>query len=121
MAYKYSIDHSKRRVEISFEGELSLQDINGLREDTRDDPQFDPAYDQLIDGRNITSLQAVGSEQVKALATNRAGVHEDGARRVFVVNTDLGFGFARMFQLLSNTETDIHVCRSYEEAIDWLG
>jgi len=41
-------------------------------------------------------------------------------RRMFAITTDLGFGIARMFQMLANTETDIHVCRSHEEAVDCL-
>lgn len=120
VAYRYSIDSEKRRVEISFEGTLSPDDIAGLRSESVADPQFDPAFDQLIDGRAVSSLEGIGAREVQFLASNRAGVHAEGARRAFVVSTDVGFGLSRMFQGLSNSDGDVRVFRDYDQALAWL-
>jgi hypothetical protein len=120
LAFRYSIDTARKRVEISFEGTLSANDIDGLRSESIADPLFDPAFDQLIDGRAITDLGGVGTREVRFLADNRDGVHAQGARRAFVVATDVGFGMSRMFQGLSNSDGDVRVFRDYDEALGWL-
>lgn len=46
----------------------------------------------------------------------------DGARRAVVVGSDSGYGLVRMFQLMTDRESEnIQIFRSLQEARDWLG
>jgi hypothetical protein len=91
------------------------------------DPTFDPALDQIFDGRAIDRLE-VTSEALRTLADLMVVV--DGAlppgihpRVAIVVPTDVAFGLARMYQAYREsrgTPKQYYVCRSMDEARRWM-
>jgi hypothetical protein len=90
-------------------------------------PAFDPALDQIFDGRAIDRVE-VTSDALRTLADLVVDV--DGAlppgihpRVAIVVPTDVAFGLARMYQAYCEsrgTPKQYYVCRSMDEAHRWM-
>lgn len=88
------------------------------------DPRWRPGHDLLIDFREANT-EALGSDDIRRLAQLIVSTQAEhrGSRLVLVLDGDLAFGLARMWQgnigdaaLLQNT----HVTQSMSEAHDWL-
>jgi len=121
MGFDLRVDVPRRLVHITFDGTVNPATIAELRQAVLAHPDFDPGYDQLIDGRAVEKLEDVDAGTVRAMAGNREGVHEPGARRAFVMNSDLKFGLARIFELLANQRSrGVRIFRDYDEAVRWL-
>jgi len=121
MGFHLRVDAPRRLVHITFDGTLTPAVIAELREAVLAHPDFDPAYDQIIDGRAVDRLEQVNAGTVRGMASRREGLHEAGARRAFVVNSDLKFGPARIFELFtSQRSSGVRIFRDYDEAVRWL-
>ncbi|MBW2287885.1 MAG: hypothetical protein JRG80_05145 [Deltaproteobacteria bacterium] len=119
MSWHYKIDVPNRLVRTHVDGTLTDADLIDGDSALRNDPEFDPAYFQLLDLREAdgSEVTAVG---IRALAS-RPPLFTSSARRALVVQTDLGFGMGRMFELLREGKSgEVRVFRSLEEACDWL-
>jgi hypothetical protein len=82
-------------------------------------PEIRPDFSLLIDLRQAQG-SGVSSAGVRALA-ERPLVLSPGSRRAVVVPSDLGFGMARMYELLSEDRGGgTRVFRDYGEARRWL-
>jgi hypothetical protein len=119
MAWSYEIDPARRRVRVRVVGSLCDQDLVDGDAELRGDPEFDPAYDQLVDLREAEG-SAVSSEGVWELA-NRPPLFLPTSRRAILVATDLGFGMARMFEMMRGEKSGvIRVFESLDSAELWL-
>jgi hypothetical protein len=87
----------------------------GTQEKLPKDPDFDPRFSQLFDVTHVTDVQLT-AEDVRALA--RATVFSPDSRRAILVDTDLKFGLARMFEVLRDTmgERGVRVFRNLDDA-----
>lgn len=83
-------------------------------------PDFRPAFNQLLDFRQVTSVVLSG-EEVRALA--QRAIFSESSRRAFVVSSDLQFGLSRMFGIYRELggEEGIMVFREMNTALGWLG
>ena len=119
MSWHHKIDVANRLVRVRVDGRLTDADL--IEGDTalRNDPEFDPAYYQLLD-----LTEADGSEVTAAGIQSLASLpplFTSSARRALVVRSDLGFGMGRMFELLRGGKSgEFRVFRKLEEACDWL-
>ena len=83
------------------------------------DPRFAPHLNQLSDFLEVTEFQ-VSTAVVREMVT--LSPFGAGARRALVVGADVGFGLARMFQIMRDPSPDeIQVCRDLDSALQWLG
>ena len=119
MSWHYEIDIQNRLVRTRADGTLTDADLIDGDSALRNDPEFDPAYYQLLD-----LTEADGSEitaaGVRALAS-QLPLFSSSARRALVVRSDLGFGMGRMFELLREGKSgEVRVFRVIEEAHAWL-
>jgi hypothetical protein len=119
MAWSYEIDPARRLVHVRVVGMLCDQDLLDGDAELRGDPDFDPAYRQLVDLREADGT-AVTSEGVRELA-RKPSLFLPGAKRAIVVASDLGYGMARMFELMrSNRSGEIRVFESFDDALRWI-
>lgn len=115
----YKIDKDRRLVMSSAMGPFSKEDALGHQNRLRDDPDFDPAYSQLMDFTHVTQILLTAAD-IQQLALSN--IFSKESRRAFLVANDLAFGLARMFEILreSGGERGIRVFRNLEEALDWV-
>jgi hypothetical protein len=119
MPWDLTIDLSQRVVRVRVHGTLCDRDLLVGDEMLRNDPAFDPEFAQLIDMRDADGSE-VSAAGVQALA-NRPPLFKPSSRRAIVVPTDLGFGMARMFELLREGKSgEVRVFRDLDEAKRWL-
>lgn len=115
----YVIDKDRKAVFSSGKGMLTAADLMGHQERILKDPEFDPTYSQLLDFSGITGIE-ITSEDVRRLA--QKNVFSSDSRRAFVVQDDLQYGLARMFEIHRDIagETGIRVFRTLDEAMNWI-
>jgi hypothetical protein len=119
MAWSYEIDPSRRLVHVRVVGILCDQDLVDGDAELRGDPEFDPAYRQLVDLREADGT-AVTSDGVRELA-RQPPLFFPESRRAIVVASDLGYGMARMFELMrDNKSGEIRVFDSLDDALEWI-
>lgn len=119
MPADYRIDAQRRLISSAGRGAVTDDDLRGHQARLRSDPAFDPSYDQLWDFSQVTRIE-VTSEALRELAGSRS--FKAGARRAMVTPSDVGFGLARMFQILHDeAPEELRVFRDLGEARSWLG
>jgi hypothetical protein len=83
------------------------------------DPRFARNFHQLIDLRDVTNVQFTASTVEELVRLNPFGA---GARRAVVITSDVVFGMARMYQILSDESPDeLQIFRKMDDALQWLG
>ena len=119
MATSYKIDKDLGVVYSTASGVATDGDLLAHQYQLSHDPDFQPYFRQLLDAREITSLN-VTPEGIRALiAGNPWG---NGARRALVAADETTFGMARMFELSRpNPQDEFRVFRTMDEARAWLG
>ena len=113
------IDHDRKIIFITIEGDVSDDDIITHQKNSRDDPELDPSYGQLIDLTNIRKLE-ITAQGVQQFTSTEFSTER--SRRAFVAPNDVSYGFARMFQMMrDSTEEQTEVFRDFDEAVQWIG
>lgn len=119
MPIDYRIDVSKGIVFSSAEGTLTDEELFELASKLRSDPEFRPDLSQLLDATKAEKFR-ISSECIRKLAIQNC--FGSGSRRACVVTAPMGYGLARMYQILtSHTPDEFSVFRDKAEALDWLG
>ena len=102
-------------------GLISRDEMVALRQRTTLDPEFDPAFDVIVDLREA-DLSAWSSSDISLMAS--ATALDKSARRVIVADTDDKFGLARVYATrrdLAGGEERILVVHTMAAGLDWLG
>lgn len=119
MPYALQINATLRLAVTRVDGALSSEELRRHEHELRHSPDFEPSLRQLIDFRQLTSLE-VTARDIRDAAS--AQPFTGGAMRVFVITTDELFGMARMYQILTeDTPHDLHLVRDIDEAFSLLG
>ncbi|HYL83449.1 MAG TPA: hypothetical protein VE263_04385 [Candidatus Angelobacter sp.] len=115
----YKIDKERRLVLTTASGVFSRADVLGHQEKLLKDPDFNPSHSQIVDFRQVTAFD-VSSQEIHELA--QKSIFSPQSRRAIIAPSDLGFGLARMFEMLRENqgELGIRVFRTLDEAIDWV-
>lgn len=118
MGANYIIDRSTRTVFVTVSGQIDLAEIAEVGRRLREDPGFDPAFQELLDLEEMAppdlhypDLYLMAHEIDPFPATSRRALVAPGA---------LAFGLARMYQMIHGDD-NILVFRSRPEALRWLG
>ncbi len=85
----------------------------------RDQPDFNPDFDQLLDFRPVADCR-LSPETLRLTAVHPVfGAH---SRQAFVTDNNLTYGMCRMFEILSAGHSlRIEVFRDMRAAAEWLG
>jgi hypothetical protein len=115
----YKIDKEHRLVMTMGSGVFGLAAMLAHQDQLLADPDFDPSYSQLLDFTHVTKVD-IDAEDVRKLAAR--SVFWPCARRAILVNTDIEYGFARMFEMLRENagEKGIRVFRNLDDALAWV-
>ena len=117
MPADFRIDRSKRVVYCRAWGVVTNQDLADNRVGLHADPAFEPDMAVLYDFADVTDVQ-VTSEALGRLAQTSHLVPT--ARQALVVSSDVAFGLARMYAILSGNEEQNLIFRDRASAVRWL-
>jgi hypothetical protein len=118
MPAEYRIDRERAVVFSRAFGVVTDEDLRANRKALLADPAFKPDLSQLYDFSEVTQADVSG-DAVRSLGRDTS--YSAVARRAIVAPSDLQFGLARMFQLVSEVApAEVAVFRSVEEARRWL-
>jgi hypothetical protein len=115
----YEIDSERRVIVVTVRGELRDEDLLEIHERLRAEPKLDPDFGLMIDLRGATGRDVTMGGVQDLIA--RPLLLSPKARRAFVVQSDLGFGMSRMYELLRRDLVEtIRVFRDVDQAERWL-
>ena len=119
MPASYEIDRERRLVISTATGPFLMADGLAHQERLRIDPDFDPGFSQLMDLTAVTEYE-IGVAEIQVLA--QRGLFSSVSRRAIVVQNDLGYGLARMFEMFRENagELGIRVFRDRQKALEWV-
>ncbi len=119
MDASYDFDSEGRVVIVTIHGELTDQGLLEGYDRLVGDPRFRPDYDQLVDLRDARGRE-VTAQGVQALVA-RPAEFAPTSRRAIVIRSDLGFGMARMYEILRGGQAgDVRVFKDLDAAKQWL-
>jgi len=119
MPVERRIDPAGRVVILTVTGDIDDRDLLGLADHLEDEPRVDPDFSLLIDLREAHG-QKVTSAGVYRLV-ERTLIMSATSRRAVVVDSDLGFGMTRMYEMLrTNRGGAPRVFRDYDDALRWV-
>ena len=116
----YVIDKQHRLVTSTASAVVTYSDITSHQSRLKNDPEFDPTFDQLVDGTAVTQIDLT-TENVRAIARQR--LFAAGSRQAFATSSEFAYGMARMFELYrdsAGTGRLVRVFNGLEAAQEWL-
>lgn len=115
----YKIDKERRLVLSAVSGVFSQADVLAHQQKLLNDPDFDPSFSQIVDFNQVTDFK-LSAEEIRLLA--QRSIFSPTARRALIMPSNLGYGLARMFEILREDQGDVgtRVFRTLEEALDWV-
>lgn len=123
MNFKISFDQSPEYVYIQTTGEASIRGFDRLLTEIVESPNWKIGSKQLIDHRKLilNKLTSDDMEAIKNIVKKNSEKLGNG-RCAFVVNDALGFGMARMYELIGGEaiHQEIGIFYTIEEAVEWL-
>jgi len=120
MPLSYAIDKQHRLVTSTASGVVTYSDITSHQSRLKNDPDFDPSFDQLVDGTAVTHIELT-TDNVRAVARQR--LFAAGARQAIATGSEFAYGMARMFELYresAGTGRLVRVFNGLEAAQEWL-
>jgi hypothetical protein len=119
MPTTYQIDVDRQIILSSATGTLLDEDLRSHQRQVLADVDFDRSFDQLWDFRKVEQID-VATDTLRQLAEARS--YAAGVKRAIVAPSDMGFGMARMFEMLhDDAPEEVRVFRALEDAERWLG
>jgi hypothetical protein len=120
VTWRIEVDAAQRFVTVEVDGDLSSRDFVEATDALEKHPDFSPDFRQLVIFE-ATGGSGFTSDMIRRHA-RAPSLFSAAAKRAVVIYTELGFGSARMFELIKNDEAgEFGVFRDLEEALDWLG
>lgn len=120
MPLSFVIDKQRRLVISTASGTVTYSDIAAHQVGLKNHPEFDPTFDQLIDGTGVEKI-ALTVEEIRTVARQRLFGAE--SRQAFATSSDFAYGMARMFEIYreaSGSGRPVRVFNSLEAAQEWL-
>jgi hypothetical protein len=113
------IDKERKLVQTTGSGFITKAEVLEHQDQILKDPDFDPNFSQLADFARLTNTDInMGDLQTFA----HQDVFSIHSRRAIIVNSDLAFGFAKIFELYRQLAgaRGIRVFRTHHEALNWI-
>jgi hypothetical protein len=121
MPCRYAIDTGLGLVISTGWGRVTFDEMKAHQDRLLSDPDFDPKFNQLVDGTAVTVLEATPDE-LKIIIGRR--FFSPTSRRAFLANSLPILGMGRLMELYSKMETgreQICLFHDRESAMRWLG
>jgi hypothetical protein len=125
MAIEHRIDPARRLVLAKVLGTLTDAEILAYKHEVWSCPEV-AGYDELVDVSDVERIALPSAERVRQLASLSSGMDaRTPAKLAIVAPQDVQFGLGRMYQVYRELESrstkQVHVFRSLELALAWLG
>jgi hypothetical protein len=114
----YFIDTANRFVSVKFTKRLIFGDIENYASALCADPQFDPAFSEIVDLREVKEV-ALSTKELLALA-DRVDPFSPRARRAFVAHSPAQINAAQLHKILRPEAGNVRVLFSMDEAEQWI-
>ena len=121
MPARYVIYKNQRLVINYGWGHLTFADFRGQQEAMIKDPDFDPAFDQLVDVSQTTVLD-LSIEEAKSIATR--GIFSPSSRRAVIATNPDVVAMGRLmdvYHAMVTNRTQVRVFYDRQSALRWLG
>lgn len=118
----YVIDKERRLVRSSCSGRLTFADAKSHQERLKNDPDFAPDFNQLLDLTAVTSLD-ISTEEAKTIAHGTL-FFSPPSRRAWVASDPVVFGMSRLveaYRQMAGAQDQFRVFYDRAEALQWLG
>ena len=116
----YVIDKQRRLVTSIASGVVTYSDIAAHQSRLKNDPDFDPTFDQLVDGTGATRIELT-AEEIRTVARQR--LFAASSRQAFATSSEFAYGLARMFEIYrdaSGAGRAVRVFSGLDAAQEWL-
>ena len=117
MSFQFKIDSALGSVITTFSGTLANKDVGQLKDKISEDPEFNPAFNHLVDLRKVTDIQ-LSSGNIQAMASAR--IFKSTSKTAFIVDGDLQYGVSRIFKAWRDNDSTMEVFRSIDDGVVWL-
>ncbi len=114
----YSIDTASRLVSVRFRDDLAFSNIVNYVVRLRSDSQFDPAFAELVDLRDVKAV-SLSTRDLVQLA-DRVDPFSLKSRRAFVIRSQAQARTAKLHRILRLGGTNVRIFTSMEEARNWI-
>jgi len=121
MPCSYAIYKERRLVITKVWDRVTFSEIRSHQEQFRNDPDFDPQFNLLIDATAATALD-VSTDEARTIASQ--GLFSPVSRRAFVASNPAIFGMARLigvYHAMSTKQEQLRVFYDRALALQWLG
>lgn len=121
MPCRYIVDKERKLVISIGWDRLTFAEMRGQQEEFAKDPEFNPAFNQLVDLTALTELDLT-VEEAKRIA--RCGMFLPTSRRAVIASNAATYGMGRMMDAYHSIATgreEISVFHDRESALQWLG
>ena len=121
MPLSYVIDKERRLVISSASGRVTFAEAVASEEQLKNDPEFNPDYNHLVDFTAVTELD-ISPDQSAMLA--RRGIFSSASRGAIVASDPAIFGMGRLWEAhheIANLQDEVCICRDRAAALKWLG
>ena len=123
MKFKINFDYMPDYVLIQTQGEASDHDFDDLLTELIDSTKWVVGTRQLVDHRELImkNLTSNSMQRIRDIVKKHSKKLGNG-RCAFVVKDALGFGIARMYELIGgeSIHIEVGVFYSLNEAVEWL-
>jgi len=123
MEFKIDFDHMPDYVFIQTQGEASDCDFDDLLTEIVNSPRWVVGTRQVVDHRELImkNLSSNSIQRIMDIVEKHSDKLGNG-RCAFIVKDALGFGIARMYELIGGERVHIEVGVFYSlnEAVEWL-
>jgi hypothetical protein len=122
MPIEIKVDQSRELTIFHCTGTTSRDDVeSAMTVFYRKIPTRNTLWDFRQASINLTGADIVDLARRFELLVNQHLERRQGGKTVAVTPSDLDFGLARMYEShAAGSPLTYHVCRTWEEAIDWL-
>lgn len=121
MPCRYAIDVGLGLVISTGWDRVTFDELKAHQERLLNDPEFDPRFNQLVDGTAVTALE-VTPDELKTIVGRR--FFSPTSRRAFLASSLPILGMARLTELYAKMEMgreQICVFHDRKSAMRWLG
>jgi hypothetical protein len=118
---RYFIDKERRLVISTGWDDVTAEEMQAHQDQLLNDPDLNPEFNQIIDARKVTAVEA-SSQEIRRLA--RRNPFSTTSRRAVVATLPAVFGVARMlssYHELSQKPSQIYCFYDLPSALRWLG
>lgn len=121
MPCRYVIDIGRGLVISTGWGRVTFNEMKAHQDQLLSDPEFDPRFNQLVDGTTVTALEATPGE-LKTIVGRR--FFSPTSRRAILASSLPILGMGRLMELYAKMEPgreQVCLFHDRESAMKWLG